>query len=296
MEKIRIIIVDDHQLFRNGLKILLDSFPEFEVAGEASNGEEFLKLIKTVKADVALMDINMPQLDGIDATRRGLKLCPELNIIALSMYGEEEYYYKMVDAGAKGFLLKDSDIAEVKEAINTVIKGGSKLIKTVKADVALMDINMPQLDGIDATRRGLKLCPELNIIALSMYGEEEYYYKMVDAGAKGFLLKDSDIAEVKEAINTVIKGGSFFSQELLYYVIQKIKHREHESKTANLSKREKEILLKICDGLSNQEIAETLFISKRTVDKHRANLLGKTNSKNTASLILFAIRNKLIEI
>jgi DNA-binding NarL/FixJ family response regulator len=213
MEKIRIIIVDDHQLFRNGLKILLDSFPEFEVAGEASNGEEFLKLIKTVKADVALMDINMPQLDGIDATRRGLKLCPELNIIALSMYGEEEYYYKMVDAGAKGFLLKDSDIAEV-----------------------------------------------------------------------------------KEAINTVIKGGSFFSQELLYYVIQKIKHREHESKTANLSKREKEILLKICDGLSNQEIAETLFISKRTVDKHRANLLGKTNSKNTASLILFAIRNKLIEI
>jgi DNA-binding NarL/FixJ family response regulator len=213
MEKIRIIIADDHQLFRNGLKILLDSFPEFEVAGEASNGEEFLKLIKTVKADVALMDINMPELDGIDATRKGLKLCPELQVIALSMYGEEEYYYKMVDAGAKGFLLKDSDISEV-----------------------------------------------------------------------------------KEAIVTVIKGGSFFSQELLYHVIQKIKHREHESKSANLSKREKEILLKICEGLSNQEIAETLFISKRTVDKHRANLLGKTNSKNTASLILFAIRNKLIEI
>jgi DNA-binding NarL/FixJ family response regulator len=213
MEKIKIIIADDHQLFRNGLKILLDSFPEFEVVGEASNGEEFLKMIKNVKADIALMDINMPELDGVDATRRGLKICPELNIIALSMYGEEEYYYKMVDAGAKGFLLKDSDISEV-----------------------------------------------------------------------------------QEAINTVIKGGSYFSQELLYYVIQKIKHREHESKSANLSKREKEILLKICEGLSNQEIAETLFISKRTVDKHRANLLGKTNSKNTASLILFAIRNKLIEI
>lgn len=213
MEKIKIIIADDHQLFRNGLKILLNSFPEFEVTGEASNGEEFLRLIKS---------------------------CP--------------------------------------------------------ADIALMDINMPEMDGIDATRKGLKICPSINIIALSMYGEEEYYYKMVDAGAKGFLLKDSDISEVREAVLTVMKGGSFFSQELLYHVIQKIKHRENESKSANLSKREREILLKICEGLSNQEIAETLFISKRTVDKHRANLLGKTGSKNTASLILFAIRNKLIEI
>jgi DNA-binding NarL/FixJ family response regulator len=213
MEKIRIIIADDHQLFRNGLKILLNAFPEFEVVGEASNGEEFLKLLKTTPADVALMDINMPEMDGIEATRKGIKLCPAIDIIALSMYGEEEYYYKMVDAGAKGFLVKDSDISEV-----------------------------------------------------------------------------------KEAILTIRKGGSYFSQELLYHVIQKIKHRELESKSANLSKREKEILFKICEGLSNQEIAETLFISKRTVDKHRANLLGKTNSKNTASLILFAIRNKLIEI
>ena len=213
MEKTRIIIADDHQLFRNGLKILLNAFPEFEVTGEASNGEEFLKMLKTTHADVALMDINMPEMDGIEATRKGLKISPEMDIIALSMYGEEEYYYKMVDAGAKGFLLKDSDISDV-----------------------------------------------------------------------------------KDAILTVRKGGNYFSQELLYHVIQKIKHRENESKSANLSKREKEILFKICEGLSNQEIADNLFISKRTVDKHRANLLGKTNSKNTASLILFAIRNKLIEI
>jgi DNA-binding NarL/FixJ family response regulator len=93
-----------------------------------------------------------------------------------------------------------------------------------------------------------------------------------------------------------MKGSTYFSQELLHHVIQRIKHREHESRSANLSRREKEILAKICEGLSNQEIADELFISKRTVDKHRANLLGKTNSKNTASLILFAIKNKLIEI
>ncbi len=213
MEKIRIIIADDHQLFRNGLKLLLNSFTEFEVTGEASNGDEFLRLLHTIPVDIALMDISMPEMDGIEATRKGLKIKPSLNIIALSMYGEDEYYYKMVDAGAKGFLLKDSDISEV-----------------------------------------------------------------------------------REAIITVMKGGSYFSQELLYNVIQKIKMREQETKSAVLSKREKEILLKICEGMSNQEIAETLFISKRTVDKHRANLLGKTNSKNTASLILYAIRNKLIEI
>lgn len=213
MEKIRIILVDDHHLFRNGLKMLLENIPEFEIAGEASNGLEFLELMKKSEADIALMDINMPEMDGIEATR-------------------------------------------------------------------------------NSTRTN----SSLSIIALSMYGEEEYYYKMVDAGAKGFLLKDSDISEVKEAILTVRKGGSYFSQELLHHVIQKIKHRESETKSANLSKREKEILLKICEGLSNQEIAEALFISKRTVDKHRANLLGKTNSKNTASLILFALKNKLIEI
>jgi DNA-binding NarL/FixJ family response regulator len=213
MEKIRIIIADDHQLFRNGLRMLLEASAEFEIVGEASSGEELLKILPDCQADIVLMDINMPEMDGVEATRKGLKLCPSIAVIALSMYGEEEYYYKMVDAGAKGFLLKDSDISEV-----------------------------------------------------------------------------------KDAILTVKKGGSFFSQELLYHVIQKIKHRETETKSANLSKREKEILLKICEGLSNQEIAESLFISKRTVDKHRANLLGKTNSKNTASLILFAIKNKLIEI
>ncbi len=213
MDKTRIIIADDHQLFRNGLKILINSFPDLEVAGEASNGEEFLRILENTKADIALMDINMPIMDGIEATRKGLKICPEINIIALSMYGEEDYYYKMIDAGAKGFLLKDSDINEV-----------------------------------------------------------------------------------NEAIHTVNKGGSYFSQELLYHVIQRIKHRENENKSASLSRREKEILTKICEGMSNQEIAEALFISKRTVDKHRANLLGKTSSKNTASLILYAIKNKLIEI
>lgn len=213
MEKIRIALADDHHLFRNGLKILLGAFPEFEIVAEASNGKELMKQLSQAPADIILMDISMPEMDGIEAT-----------------------------AAVSG------------------------------------------------------LYPDTKVIALSMYGEEEYYYSIVDAGAKGFILKDSDISEVKDAIETVHKGGNYFSQELLYHVIRKIKNREQEIKSSSLSKREKEILLKICEGLSNHEIAETLFISKRTVDKHRANLLAKTNSKNTASLILYAIKNKLIEI
>jgi len=213
MEKIRIALADDHHLFRNGLKILLGAFPEFEIVAEASNGKELMKQLSQAPADIILMDISMPEMDGIEAT-----------------------------AAVSG------------------------------------------------------LYPDTKVIALSMYGEEEYYYSIVDAGAKGFILKDSDISEVKDAIETVHKGGNYFSQELLYHVIRKMKNREQEIKSSSLSKREKEILLKICEGLSNHEIAETLFISKRTVDKHRANLLAKTNSKNTASLILYAIKNKLIEI
>ncbi len=213
MDKIRLIIADDHQLFRNGLKILLDAFDEFTVAGEAGNGSELLNIL--------------PECD---------------------------------------------------------------------CNIVLMDINMPVMDGITATRKALEINPDIRVIALSMYGEEEYYYKMVDAGAKGFLLKDSDINEVRDAILAVNGGGNYFSQELLHHVIQKIKTRETETKMANLSKREKEILMKICEGLSNQEIADTLFISKRTVDKHRANLLSKTGSKNTAALIFYALKNKIISV
>jgi DNA-binding NarL/FixJ family response regulator len=213
MGKIKILLADDHQLFRNGLKILLDAFDDFEIAGEAVNGEEVLRIIENTDCNIVLMDIDMPVMDGIEATRR------------------------------------------------------------------VSEIN-----------------PDIKIIALSMYGEEEYYHRMVEAGAKGFILKDSDISEVKDAIVTVYNGSTWFSQELLQNVIRRIKSRETETDHANLSKREKEILLKICEGLSNQEIADTLFISKRTVDKHRANLLGKTQSKNTASLILYAIKNKIIEV
>jgi len=211
---LEVIIVDDHSLFRNGLKILLTTSGQFSVIAEAENGREFLELL--------------------------------------------EHFHP---------------------------------------DIVLMDIDMPVLDGIEATKEALKKYPGLKVITLSMFGEEEYYYKMIEAGVKGFLLKNSDINEVKNALVTVHNGGKYFSQELLYNVVKNIRSNYKEQElTEALSDREVEVLLQICNGLSNNEIAENLHISKRTVDKHRANLLDKTNSKNTAHLVMFAIKNKLIEI
>lgn len=214
MSSINIIIVDDHSLFRNGMKLLLSNAGNFSVMAEASNGKEFLNLLDTMMPDVVLMDINMPEMGGIEATTKALE--------------------KFAD---------------------------------------------------------------LRIICLSMYGEEEYYYKMIEAGVSGFLLKNSDINEVKMAITSVYEGGKFFSQELLYNVVKNIKTTQTNMELVeNLSEREVEVLKQICIGLSNQEISEVLHISKRTVDKHRANLLDKTNSKNTAHLVMYAIKNKLIDI
>ena len=216
MEYKKIILVDDHTLFRNGLKLLINNTPNFRVIAEASNGKEFIDLLS----------------------------------------------------------------------------------KEEKPDVVLLDIAMPEMDGIEAAAIALEKYPDLPIITLSMYGEEDYYFKMVSLGVKGFLLHNSDIHEVCSALESVVEGGTYFSQELLFNLVSNLRSSSLAGTEDNsmLSERELEILLLICKGFSNQEIADELFISKRTVDKHRANILSKTNCKNTANLVVYAIKNRLVEI
>ena len=214
MEKIKVILVDDHTLFRNGLKLLLGGYDHIEIIAEASDGAEFLQTLE--------------------------KRLP---------------------------------------------------------DIVLIDIEMPVMNGLEATQKAIIKYPNLKVISLSMYGEEEYYYKMIESGAKGFILKNSDITEVIKAINSVMKGGTYFSSDLLYNVVKNINTVTKTTITSDqLSERERQVLEAICKGLSNQEIADQLFISKRTVEKHRASLMAKTNSKNTANLVMFAIENKLIDL
>lgn len=157
-----------------------------------------------------------------------------------------------------------------------------------KPDIVFLDISMPKVDGVEATQKALSLSPDLNIIILSMFGERDYYTKLAELGVKGFLLKSCAFYEVEQAIASVSEGDYFFSQELLQLTSSATnRNNQHD----DLSEREKEILVKICDGASNQEIAEQLFISKRTVEKHRANIMLKTSCNNTASLVIFAIKN-----
>ncbi|MDA3952602.1 MAG: response regulator transcription factor [Bacteroidales bacterium] len=192
------------------------------------------------------------------------------------------------------FLLSDSNfISEIYEAEN-----GKELLKkilNVKPDIILMDIEMPEMNGIEATREVLKLYPETKIIALSMYANENYYSEMIDAGARGFLLKNSKFEDVQKAINEVHQGKNYFSPEILDAIIKSL-NKKNKKQNTDLTEREIEILYNICKGLSNQAIADILYISKRTVDKHRENILFKTQSKNTAGLVIYAIKNDIFEV
>ena len=207
---IRIALVDDHSLFRHGLKMLLDMCPDFEVVCDTASGEEFLAQLPQTHPDVVFMDYAMPGLNGAQTTARALAAAPDLKVITLSMFGDAVYYSEMVASGAKGFMLK-------------VIGGGSYF------SASLLDSLSHSIRSADTA---------------------------ADDGTRQQQIPDHD----------------------------------------QLSEREIEILVGICQGLSTQEIADKLFISKRTVDKHRANILEKSGCKNTASLVVYAIKNRLVQV
>ena len=216
MKTYNVIVVDDHEIFRNGLKLLLNKIENVRVVDEASNGMEFLKIIKKHKADLVFMDINMPILDGIDTTE---EVCKEF--------------------------------------------------------------------------------PELKIIALTTFGDIEFFDKMIYAGVVGYMLKTSELDDFKKAINKVMKGGNYFSEEILANVTKEtIIHQYDKQNTIvqKISKREIQILELICKGYSNHKIAEELNISYRTIERHKTNLLLKTETHNTVNLVIFAFKNKLVEI
>lgn len=190
------------------------------------------------------------------------------------------------------------------EDIATVIGDASngkefmELLTHLNPDLVLMDIDMPYMNGMEATRKALEINPELKIIAVTMFGDEEYYYKMIDLGVKGFILKTSGINEIEKAIHEVMMGESYFSNELLRKIINSI-GREKKSKTTPkplLSDRELEVLKLICNGDTTDEIAQKLFISPKTVKSHRSHLLEKTECKNTPEMIVFAVKNRYISL
>jgi DNA-binding NarL/FixJ family response regulator len=167
-----------------------------------------------------------------------------------------------------------------------------ELLENYKPQLVIMDIQMPKMNGLEATRLALSRIPNLKIVVVSMYGETEYYNSLIELGIKGFLLKDTDNEEFFLALNKVLAGDTYFAQELLLSIIRE----NAQQQPIKLSRREKEVLDLISHGLSNQEISNVLTISQRTVERHRTHLMEKTGSKNSIRLVLYAIKNNLISI
>ncbi|MFA6922818.1 MAG: response regulator transcription factor [Bacteroidales bacterium] len=210
--KIQVVIVDDHEIFRRGLRMVVDSLDYTEVIAEASDGMEFLKIIETKHPDIVLMDIRMDVMDGIEATAAALKIFPELNIIALTMFGDEKHLQEMIEAGAKGFLLKN--------------------IKKTELDIA---------------------------------------------------------------IRSILDGKNYYSGELLGFFTKKY-FGNNPADESGLTKKEKEVLVLSAKGYTSKEIAKKLYVCTATINAHKTNILSKTNSKNVAELLIYAIKNKLINM
>ncbi|MBT3299369.1 MAG: response regulator transcription factor, partial [Candidatus Marinimicrobia bacterium] len=176
------------------------------------------------------------------------------------------------------------------------LSASNEIIK-LKPDITLMDISMPNINGLEVTRSVLKQNPKLKIIILSMYSDEEYVLEALEAGVSGYLVKQSAADTLIQAIQSVMQGNPFFSPEISGAVlkaakqgIQKDPSLQKTPKQLNeLSKRERQIIALIADGLSSREIAEKLFISTNTISKHRQNLMKKTNNHTIAGLIRYAI-------
>jgi DNA-binding NarL/FixJ family response regulator len=216
---IRVFLVDDHPIVRDGIRSLLEREPTVQVVGTAGNGQELLDQLPHTSADLVLIDINMPVMDGHETTLRLREDYPAVRVLALSMLVEELYIGRMLDAGASGYLLKSTGKDEIIHAIRMVMDGKQFL------------------------------CSEIGLTMLR---------KVLDWNTSG----------------SAPAGGQ---------------------KSQLLSKREMEVLQLIAEGLTNAEIADQLFTSKRTVETHRQNILEKTQAKNTAALVKIALSDGLIK-
>ena len=213
---IRLLLVDDHAVVRSALRMLLDNEPDVEIVGEAGTAREALDGVPRLKPDIVLMDIGLPDKSGIDAAREIKRLRPETGIVALTIHEDEEYFFKMLEAGASGYVPKRAAPEELLTAIRTAAAG------------------------------------------------EVYLYPSM---AK-LLVKDYLNHEQESKAGRTLDG---------------------------LTEREQEVLAHLADGASNEEIAETLNISPKTVARHRENIMRKLNLHSRSELVKYAIRKGIIQ-
>jgi two-component system response regulator NreC len=218
MSPIRILLVDDHAVVRAGLRMLLGADPELQIIGEAENGAQALCLTDELAPDVVLMDISMPDMNGIEATRKIKEQAPNVTVLALTMHEDDQYFFEMLAAGASGYVPKRAAPNDLLSAIHAVHGGGVFLFPSVARALV-----------------------------------QDYVQRAARAGAAGHSF---DV----------------------------------------LTEREREVLALIAQGLSNQEIADQLVISAKTVNRHRENIMAKLNLHSRVELVRYAIEKGLIDI
>ncbi len=194
--------------------------------------------------------------------------------------------HPMVIEGLQSML---HDLPEV-EVAGFAMNAASCLVFFIKntADIVLLDINLPDQSGISVCKELVRKRPGIKVIALTNFDQLTYLVNMKEAGAKGYLLKNSSLAEIEKAIRAVVEGGEYWLGR------DSVRKSINEHNQPLLTRREIEVLKLIAEGLTNQEIADKLFVSISTVDSHRKNLISKLQAKNTAALVRTALENKLI--
>lgn len=199
--------------------------------------------------------------------------------------------HPIIRDGIKTILADAKDI----ELIGCASDGAKllELLETKHADVILMDINMPGINGIDATKLVKEKFPNIKVLSFSQYDEKRFIKQMLKNGANGYLLKNSSASEMVNAIKIVHDGGMYMSPELPNVFGEKPKSRSNYL-FPDLTKREIDVLQEICREKNTNEIAEALFLSTNTVETHRANLLLKVGVKNTAGLVKWAVENEIV--
>ncbi len=206
--------------------------------------------------------------------------------------------HEIVRAGLR-MLLSTQDDIEIVAEVDTG-HGAIERAKELKPDIILMDINLPDLDGIEATRQIKRLLPNTAILALTMHESDEYFFKMMQAGASGYVPKKAAPNELVNAIRTIREGNVFLYPSLAKALVRDFMGRaaqgDDRASLDGLTDREQEVLRLIADGSTNPEIADKLTISVKTVERHRANIMAKLNLHSRTELVKYAIRKGLIEV